>query len=198
MQHAIILGLLVLGPPPATATPDPGAPAVLAQSGENDLLMHPSRETQGAARLGGTEIVNPPHESFGMMQKPTNPSELDIRQGPTGAPTVSGPEAKANAAEVHEQRAAAAQESGQVTREQISADAANAQAAGVQAAISAAATSRAAAETPPADSSSAPSTAPSTAPVTPDQGPEQSGPADAAPPPESAPAAPEPADAPDR
>jgi hypothetical protein len=195
MQHAIILGLLVFGPPPPNATLEPGAPVVLAQSGGNDLLMHPSRETEGAARLGGTEIVNPPHESFGMMQKPTNPSELDIRKGPTGEPTVSGPEAKANAVEVHEQRAAAAQESGQPTREQVSSDAANAQAAGVQAAISSAATSKAAAEAPPpADQFSAPSTAP----VIPDQGPDQSGPADASPPAGSPPAAPEPVDPPDR
>ena len=81
MQHAIILGLLVLGPPPANATVEPVAPLVLAQSGGTDLLMHPSRETEGAARLGGTEIVNPPHESFGMMQKPTNPSAGDATAG---------------------------------------------------------------------------------------------------------------------
>jgi hypothetical protein len=188
MQHAIILGLLVFGPPPANATAEPGAPVVLAQSGGNDLLMHPSRETEGAARLGGTEIVNPPHESFGMMQKPTNPSELDIRKGPTGEPTVSGPEAKANAAEVHEQRAAAAHEA-PVTPQQAAADAANSQAAGVQAAISSAATSKAAVEAPPTEQFSAPSTAP----VIPEQGPDQSGPPDASPP-----AAPEPVDPPDR
>jgi hypothetical protein len=165
MQHAIVLGLLVLGPTPPTVALEPGAQAVLAEDGPNDLLMNPSRHTEGAARLGGTEIMNPPYESFGMMQKPTNPSTMDIRQAPTGRPVVSGAQNEVNRAEVHEMRQAAAEEAGLpvrnpvplVTPEQAAADAANAQAAGVQAAVSSAKTSAAAAEAPPSGESTPPS-----------------------------------------
>ena len=80
MLHAIFVGLLVTGPaaPPAA---QPDAPVVLAEDGPNDILMNPSRLTEGADRLGGVGIQNPPYESFGMMQKPTNPSTMD----PAGA-----------------------------------------------------------------------------------------------------------------
>jgi hypothetical protein len=189
MLHAIFVGLLVTGPatPPVAAQPD--APVVLAEDGPNDILMNPSRLTEGAARLGGTEIQNPPYESFGMMQKPTNPSTMDLRQVPTGAPVVSGAQAKANAAEVRDLRNVAAQEAGLnvrnpvpvVTPQQAAADAANAQAAGVQAAVSSAKTSAAAAEEPPANQPATPSTAP----PTPDRDrgePDQGEPPDASPP----------------
>jgi len=191
MLHAIFVGLLVTGPaaPPAA---QPDAPVVLAEDGPNDILMNPSRLTEGADRLGGVGIQNPPYESFGMMQKPTNPSTMDLRQVPTGAPVVSGAQAKANAAEVRELRNIAAQEAGLnvrnpvpiVTPEQAAADAANAQAAGVQAAISSAKTTAAAAEEPPAEQPTAPSTAP-TAPAAPnpdrDVGPDQGEPDEAPP-----------------
>jgi len=189
MLHAIFVGLLVTGPaaPPAA---QPDAPVVLAEDGPNDILMNPSRLTEGADRLGGVGIQNPPYESFGMMQKPTNPSTMDLRQVPTGAPVVSGAQAKANAAEVRDLRNIAAQEAGLnvrnpvpiVTPEQAAADAANAQAAGVQAAISSAKTTAAAAEEPPAEQPTAPSTAP-TAPAAPDRdvGPDQGEPDEAPP-----------------
>ena len=191
MLHAIFVGLLVTGPaaPPAA---QPDAPVVLAEDGPNDILMNPSRLTEGADRLGGVGIQNPPYESFGMMQKPTNPSTMDLRQVPTGAPVVSGAQAKANAAEVRDLRNIAAQEAGLnvrnpvpiVTPEQAAADAANAQAAGVQAAISSAKTTAAAAEEPPAEQPTAPSTAP-TAPAAPnpdrDVGPDHGEPDEAPP-----------------
>jgi hypothetical protein len=194
MLHAIFVGLLVTGPAAPPATAEPGAPVVLAEDGPNDILMNPSRLTEGAARLGGTEIQNPPYESFGMMQKPTNPSTMDLRQVPTGTPVVSGQQAKANQAEVNDLRNIAAQEAGLnvrnpvpvVTSEQAAADAANAQAAGVQAAVSSAKTSAAAAEEPPAVQPIPPSTAPA-APDRdrgePDRGePDQGEPPDASPP----------------
>jgi hypothetical protein len=199
MQQLLVLGLLVVGPASPTVALDPGAPAVVAEDGPNDMLMNPSRHTEGAARLGGTEIVNPPHESFGMMQKPTGPSTMDIRQAPTGTPVVSGAESKANATEVHELRAAAAAETGQDVREpvitpaQAAANAANAQAAGVQAAISSAKTSAAAAEEPPAVPSSS---GPAQTPTDPDRGPDQPAVPDAAPPSDAAPAPVAPGDAP--
>ncbi len=137
MRYVLVMGL-VLGT----------AGTALAEDGPNDLLMHPGRDTMGAARLGSTEINNPPHESFGMMQKPSNPDQAEIRVGPTGKPAVSGAQAKANAAAVHETRAAVA--AGVMpTPAQAAAQAANAQAAGVAAAASSAATTKAESATEP-------------------------------------------------
>ena len=131
--------LLVLGIALGTAG------TALAEDGANDLLMHPGRDMSGASRLGSVEIQNPPHESFGMTQKPTGPGETDILVGPDGKPAVSGEQAKANAAAAREDRAAAAR--GQMpTPVEAAAQAANAQAAGVAAAASSAATTRAEAE----------------------------------------------------
>lgn len=133
-------------------------PVLLAEDMNDDLLMHPGRDTAGAQRLGSIEIVNPPHESFGIMQKPSGPDQADIRVGPNAEPAVSGPQARANREAVRQERAAAAQAAAiqesptqapvtlMPTPTQAAAQAANAQAAGVSAAVSSAATSKAAAQ----------------------------------------------------
>ena len=197
MRYLMMLGIFVLGilvavPSASVASPN-ASPVVVAEDEGGDLLMHPSRLTAGASRLGSVEIMNPPHESFGMMQKPSGPDENDIRRAPSGAPVVSGPQAKANAAAVHAERAAAAGEPGGIeapSPAEAAAQAAAAQAAGVQAAKAQAVTSlqaqsanQAPAEVPPAAPSptepapgekSPGSTAPTDTPA--DQGPGQPSP----------------------
>jgi hypothetical protein len=162
VRQLLILGLFTALPVVSAATPfsatsQAGVKGVLAEDEGGDLLMRPSREMQGAQRLGSTEIVNPPHESFGMTQMPDSPDANNLRKARTGAPTVSGAQAKANAAEVREERRAAAAEAAgleALTPQQIAAQAAAAQAAGIQAAVASAKTSGAAAGNPaPAEQS---------------------------------------------
>jgi hypothetical protein len=202
MRHLLILGLLAVGPAASADEPAPEpvrvyvpvyvvpGPAAVTNQANDDLLMYPSRETSGAQRLGSTEINNPPHESFGMAQMPDSPDLSNIRKARTGAPVVSGAQAKENAAEVHADRRAAAGEAGGLeapSPQQAAAQAATAQAAGVTAAISSAKTSAAAAAEGAAPSDSL-QQAPSTEPSAPSQEPPSgSAPADA---PRDQPAAP--------
>jgi len=144
MKYALILGFVALAPGVSVAQvfSNSGAPAAEEPQPSGDILMQPGRHMEGAQRLGSTEIQNPPHESFQMMQKPTGPSVLDIRQAPTGAPTVSGQQARANAAAVRDQRAVNAAEAAAASPQEAATQAASAQAAGVQAAISSATTTK--------------------------------------------------------
>jgi len=141
----VVLGLVVVAPAVARADQLPATGVVVDADQQGDLLATPSQQTQGAARLGGPEIMNPPHDSFGVGQSPDQPSRMNLRQPATGAPTVSGPQARANAAAVHADRQASAEEAvgiSTLTPEQIASDAATAQAAGVAAAVAQAATSQ--------------------------------------------------------
>lgn len=162
MRHLLVLGLLAVGPAAAHADDVPTTGVVLApEQQQDDLLTSPSVQTRGAQRLGGTEIVNPPHDSFGMMQSPDNPSRGNLREERTGAPRVSGPQARRNAAELKELRRDTAAEAAGIeatSPQEIAFQEANAQAAGTQAAISAAVTSQnaSAAGTAPLPSESQP------------------------------------------
>jgi hypothetical protein len=144
MRHLLVVGLLAVGPSVAHAEDVPTTGVVLAPEQQaDDLLMTPSVQTQGAQRLGGTEIVNPPHDSFGMMQSPDNPSRGNLREERTGTPRVSARQAGLNAQQARQLRrdtAAAGLET--LTPEQIASQQANAQAAGIQAAISSAVTAQ--------------------------------------------------------
>ncbi len=145
IRQLVVLGLVAAAPAVARADTVPTTGVVLDPDQAGDLLSTPSRETEGASRLGGPEIMNSPHASFGVGQSPDQPSRMSLRQTATGAPTVSGPQARANAADMHADRRAAAAEAAGIsalTPEQIAANAANAQAAGVTAAVAQAATSQ--------------------------------------------------------
>jgi hypothetical protein len=169
MRHLLVVGLLAVGPSVAHAEDVPTTGVVLApEQQDQDLLSTPSVQTQGAQRLGGTEIVNPPHDSFGMMQSPDAPSRGNLREERTGTPRVSGRQANLNAAQARQLRRDTAAEAAGIealTPQQIAFQQANAQAAGTQAAVSSAVTSQQMANQ--AGTSGQPSDSP---PSTPDQG----------------------------